>query len=124
MWVDLPGIARYEQELAFFCADERLRLRFPPPLLRHAPTVLEREGGDAGASRSWRAEETVSYDEAFRRELVEWSDAIREERPPHTPGEDELRDVALAQSVIRCLVGGRLVPAPSAPEGHEARAIH
>ena len=124
MWVDLPGMARYDQELAFFASDERLRLRFPSPFLRHAPTLLEREGGSPATSSSWRTEDTVSYDEAFRRELVEWSEAVERGRAPLTPGDDGLRDVALAESIVACLVQGRKVAAPTSPEGHEARALH
>jgi predicted dehydrogenase len=122
MWVDLPGIARYEQELAFFAPEERLRLRFPSPFLRSAPTELHREGGEVGTTHSWRSVETVSYDEAFRRELVEWADAIRTGRLPRTHGEDGLRDVALAQAIIRCAAEGRPVPAPTSLE-HAPRAL-
>jgi predicted dehydrogenase len=123
-WIDLPGIARYEQELAFFAPDERLRLRFPSPFLRSAPTILEREGGTPGTARSWATQEVVSYDEAFKRELVEWAGAIREGRPARTAGEDGLRDVALAQSIVRAAVDGRPVPTPSEPEARAARALH
>src|SRR4029453_136972 len=33
-WVDLPGVARYEQELAFYANDSRATLIFPSPFLR------------------------------------------------------------------------------------------
>src|SRR5262249_47106529 len=39
-WVDLPGIARYEMELAFYAPDRRLTPSFPSPFLRTMPTLL------------------------------------------------------------------------------------
>ena len=45
-WVDLPGIARYAMEFAFYAPQSRLTLAFPSPFLRSAPTLLTREGGE------------------------------------------------------------------------------
>jgi predicted dehydrogenase len=118
-WVDLPGIARYGQELAFFAPDRRATLSFPSPFLRSEPTTLVLEGGDAGSSRSWQTVETVSYEEAFKRELVEFHAACSEGRDPRTPGEDGLRDVALCQAVVRAFVDGRPVDRPSEPAAAE-----
>lgn len=106
-WVDLPGIPRYEQELAFFGANDRAILTFPSPFLRNMPTRLLLEGGEPGSSSSWRTEHTVSYDEAFKRELVELHTAIVEEREPRTPGLDGLRDVALCGAIAASAADGR-----------------
>ena len=81
-WVDLPGMARYQQEWAFFGLDRRARLVFPSPYLRNAPTSLYVEEGEAGTVRSSERLHVESYDEAFRRELVEFHEAIVGERPP------------------------------------------
>jgi predicted dehydrogenase len=116
MWVDLPGIARYHQELAFYAPDERLTLAFPSPFLRSAPTHLHAEGGDAGTASSWETTYTVAYDEAFQRELREFHDAIVEEREPRTTGRDALCDIALAQAIVRCHVERRAVAAPTRSE--------
>ena len=124
MWVDLPGIARYEGELAFFAPNERLAVRFPSPFLRSMPTQLVREGGEPGTAAAWQTVETVSYEEAFKRELVEFHAAIAEEREPRTSGADALRDVALAEALIRSIVDARPVLYPTAYEEHETRALH
>ena len=76
MWIDLPGIARYEQDWSFYAPDRRATLRFPSPLLRNAPTELVVEGGRPGTTESWRTERTVSYAEAFKRELEAFHEAI------------------------------------------------
>lgn len=106
-WVDLPGIAHYEQELAFYAADARSRLVFPSPFLRSMPTRLVLEGGVEGASSSWRTEHIASYEEAFKRELLELHAAITEDREPRTPGTDALRDVALCTAIASAADDGR-----------------
>jgi predicted dehydrogenase len=112
-WVDLPGIARYEQELSFYGVDERARLVFPSPFLRSMPTRLVLEGGTAGTSSSWRTEHTASYEEAFKRELLELHAAITEDREPRTPGTDGVRDVALCLAIAHTAADGRPRPRPT-----------
>jgi predicted dehydrogenase len=124
MWVDLPGIARYEQELAFYAPNERLSLFFPSPFLRSMPTRLVLEGGEIGTSASWQTVKTVSYEEAFKLELVEFHACVVEDREPRTPGQDGLRDVALAQAIIRCYAEGRPLPSPTLLEEIENRPLH
>ena len=99
-WVDLPGIARYEMELAFYAPDLRLTLSMPSPFLRSAPTLLVTEAGEAGTARSWRTEEVTSYAESFREELVHFHDCVSTGRAPVTSGEDALRDIALCERIV------------------------
>jgi predicted dehydrogenase len=100
-WVDLPGIARYRQELCFYAPAQRLTLELPSPFLRSMPSRLLLEGGDVETARSWEREETISYEEAFKRELVEFSECIRTGREPRTSGEDGVRDLRVAEAVAR-----------------------
>ena len=104
-WVSLPGIARYHQELAFYAPSQRLTLQLPSPFLRSMPSRLIVEGGNAGTARSWQRDEVVSYDEAFKRELVEFADCIATGCEPRTSAADGLRDVRLAETVARADVG-------------------
>jgi predicted dehydrogenase len=106
-WVSLPGIARYSQELAFYAPTQRLTLRLPSPFLRNMPSRLIAEGGEAGTAMSWERDEIVSYDEAFKRELVEFADCISSGRAPRTPPADGLRDVRLAEAIARADAAGR-----------------
>jgi len=100
-WVALPGIARYRQELAFYAPAQRLMLELPSPFLRSMPSRLIVEAGDPGTSRSWKHEEIVSYEEAFKRELVEFSECITRGRDARTSGADGLRDIRLAEAIAR-----------------------
>jgi predicted dehydrogenase len=99
-WVDLPGIARYEMEFAFYAPERRLTLSFPSPFLRSMPTRLTIEGGEVGGPRSWSTTEVVSYEEAFKRELVAFHDYVTADRDPLTPGIDGLRDIALCEAAV------------------------
>jgi predicted dehydrogenase len=99
-WIDLPGIARYAQDWSFYGPDRRATLEFPSPLLRSLPTRLVVEDGDSGGVASRRTEHVVSYEEAFKRALLEFHAAIAEDRAPRTPGEDGLRDVALCRDIV------------------------
>jgi predicted dehydrogenase len=99
-WVDLPGIARYEMELAFYAPDRRLTLSFPSPFLRSMPTLLHIEGGEPPSPRAWRNEQVVSYAESFKEELIHFHDCITGGRAPLTSGEDALRDIALSEAII------------------------
>ena len=114
LWVDLPGLARYEQDWAFFAPNARATLRFPSPFLRNVPTmlILEEEGVAPAGSR--HVEELVSYDEAFRLELLEFRACISEGRPPRTGGADALRDLALCRSIVEAHRTGAAVDAPTA----------
>jgi predicted dehydrogenase len=100
-WVDLPGIARYRQEFAFYAPDQRFTLELPSPFLRSMPSRLFVEGGRSGTSHSWVREEIVSYDEAFKRELVEFADCVQSGREPRTSASDGLADIRLCEAVAR-----------------------
>ncbi len=113
-WVDLPGIAHYRQELAFYAPDGRITLTLPSPFLRNTPGVVTVEGGEPGTPHAWRREEVVAYDEAFKRELIAFHDAIVNGVEPRTPGTDGLRDVLLCEAVARVHLSGEPAIEPTA----------
>ena len=100
-WVDLPGIARYKQAFAFYAPDRRLTLELPSPFLRSMPSRLIVEGGEPGTADAWEQEEIVSFEEAFKRELIEFADCIATGREPRTSGHDGLRDLMLCEAIAR-----------------------
>ena len=112
-WIDLPGIARYQMELAFYAPDRRITLSFPSPFLRSAPTLISIETGDPGSAQSSASDEVTSYDSSFKRELIAFHDAIVLGLPVATPGRDAMRDIALCQAIIECARTGRPVDRPT-----------
>jgi predicted dehydrogenase len=113
MWVDLPALPRYEQDWTFLAPNARATLTFPSPFLRNVPTMLVLEEGGVEPAGSRRVEELVSYDEAFRRELLEFHSSIVEGRPPLTNGDDALRDIALCRSIVEAHRTGAAIDAPT-----------
>jgi predicted dehydrogenase len=107
------GMARYRQELEFVGMERRLILTLPSPFLRAMPSQFAIEGGDKTTPHSWRTIETLSYEEAFRRELVEFADCIRSGREPRTNVIDALHDVALCAAIADCHQTREPVEAPS-----------
>ena len=99
-WVDLPGIARYSMEFAFYSPERRLTLSFPSPFLRSMPTLLVTEDGVAKSPRSSRSEEITSYRESFKEELIHFHDCATSGREPVTSGRDTIRDIALCEAIV------------------------
>jgi predicted dehydrogenase len=116
-WVQLPGIARFEQEVAVHTPDRRLTLSFPSPFLRNMPTRIIEVSGEPDTASSWRREEVVGYDEPFRRELEAFHRAVTEGEQPRTDGIDGTRDVALCQAIVRSFVTGVPVADPTVLAG-------
>jgi predicted dehydrogenase len=107
-WVNLmDGVAQYRQEFSFFSPQQRATLNFPSPFLRNMPTELVLEGGSTETSRAWRTAERISYESAFKRELLEFYDCVTNNRAPRTTAEDAVGDVALCQAIIAAHNGAR-----------------
>jgi predicted dehydrogenase len=100
MWVDLPEIARYQMEFAFYSPTRRMTLQFPSPFLRSAPTLFIDETGTPRYAETQRSEEIVSYEESFKQELMHFYDCVTKGEKPVTSAEDSLRDIALCASVV------------------------
>jgi predicted dehydrogenase len=107
-WVNLmDGVAQYRQEFSFFSPQQRASLVFPSPFLRNMPTELVLAGGSTDSPAAWRTAERVSYESAFKRELLEFYDCVTQDRAPRTTAEDAVRDVALCQAIIAAQAGTR-----------------
>lgn len=112
-WVDLPGIARYVQELSFLAPARRATLSFSSPFLRGTPNELVLEGGEAGTARAWRTSERTSFEDAFELELIEFHECVSTGREPRTDGADGLRDVALCAAIARATATGGRIERPT-----------
>jgi predicted dehydrogenase len=123
-WVDLPGIARYSMEFAFYSPERRLTLSFPSPFLRSMPTLLASEDGEAKSPRSSRTEEITSFRESFKEELIHFHDCITTGRQPVTSGADSLHDMALCESVVAVHRSRTALDRPSQPVVVAARREH
>ena len=112
-WVDTPGMTRYSMEFVMMASDGRVTLSFPSPYLRNAPTALSVEGGEPGATSSWRRDEVTSFESGFKEELIAFYDAVTTGARIPTDGEDSVHDIAMCQAIIRCVQTGRPVENPT-----------
>jgi predicted dehydrogenase len=123
-WVDLPGIARYSMEFAFYSPERRLTLSFPSPFLRSMPTLLVSEEGEAKSPHSSRTEEITSFRESFKEELIHFHDCITTGRQPVTSGSDSLHDIALCESIVAVHRSREAQDHPSRPATAAASREH
>lgn len=103
-WVSVPGVRSYEETVRFVGSDERVSLVFPSPYLRHFPTPLriQKMHGEELVEES----RTVSYEEAFRAELVEFASAVRKGEAPETSVADALADARWIQQIAAAFRAG------------------
>ncbi len=120
-WVDLPAIARYSMEFAFYSPERRLTLSFPSPFLRSMPTLLVSEDGSARSPQSTRTEEITSYRESFKEELIHFHDCAVNGKQPVTSGRDALLDVALCAAVVEVHAARAPRERPSEPAAAATR---
>jgi predicted dehydrogenase len=97
----------WDEWLAAYGVREQLRVEFPNPYVRYAPTVLRIREAD-GTSAAERVV-PVSFESAFRREWLHFADCIRTGTAPRTPLSGGAADLELAHAIIVAL--------PSRPEG-------
>jgi len=91
----------WDEWLAVYGTAEELRLEFPNPYVRYAPSVLRRRVPDAGSAAEHVV--TVSHDSSFRREWRHFADCIHGDATPRTPLADGLTDLELAVAIIQAL---------------------
>src|SRR5438094_2342160 len=115
-WVDLPDIARYSLEFAFYSPERRVTLAFPSPFLRSMPTLFISEDGQRRSPRASRTEEVASYQESFKEELVHFHDCVTNSTQPTTSGADALHDIALCEAVVAVHRGRHPREHPSQPD--------
>jgi predicted dehydrogenase len=102
-------------EFAFYSPHRRLTLSFPSPFLRSMPTLLVSEDGESKSPRSSRTEETTSFNESFKEELIHFHDCVTSGREPVTSGRDALHDIALCEAVVAVHRSRRPRERPSEP---------
>lgn len=112
-WVDLPGLAHYDQEISLFSPTQRLGLSFPSPFLRNARTALRSEGGSPDGSDAWERTEYASHEASFKRELIEFHECVTTRRTPRTDARDAARDISLCEAFVRAAVDGKPQCAPT-----------
>jgi predicted dehydrogenase len=103
-WTLIPYLKDYSQTFAFHGSEEFVRITFPSPYLQNAPTHVDlarMEGSELAETHL-----TVSYEEAFKRELLEFSDCVRSGRPPRTTAVGFRQDLEVLTEIARTFPAG------------------
>lgn len=94
----LPDLKDYREEYAFYGNHERVTLQFPSPYLRNFPSPVIVQGGEG--ELAWEKHVIVSYDEAFRREILSFYDNVRQHQVPATTITDAVQHLRFIQQLI------------------------
>lgn len=97
-WQYLPYLKDYREEYAFFGSHERVYFTLPSPYFRNFPSPVTVQGHDG--ELAWEKRIVVSYEEAFRNELLAFYDNVREQRQPASSVEDALKHARFIQQII------------------------
>lgn len=99
VWSLLPYLKHYTETFSFHASDGRVLIRFPSPYLRNEPTLVDVERMHGEELQVTRL--TASYEEAFKRELLELDDCIRSGRPPRTDAPGFRQDLEVLTEIAR-----------------------
>ncbi len=97
-WHYLSHLKDYREEYAFYGNFERVTLQLPSPYFRNFPSPVIVQGGEG--ELSWEKRVTVSYDEAFRNEMLAFYDNVIHHKTPVTSVQDALKHQRFIQQVI------------------------
>lgn len=100
--------AGWEEGIEVLFERGRLRLRFPPPLLRNVPARIELEHVDGEGAVTQPA---VPWSWAFRRQAEAFVADVRNGREPSASGRDSLADMDLIETMWRKAIALGNVPA-------------
>jgi len=97
----LPDLAHYEETVAYYGKEERVRLVFPSPFFRNVPTPVVVEGMEDG--KPFEKTVIASMKEAFKEEMLHFADCVNQGKPPITTPEEARGDVALLHKIFHAI---------------------
>ena len=101
-WTLVPHLKNYSQTFSFHGSDARVDIRFPSPYLRNAPTHVDLERMHGDELEQTRL--TVSYEEAFKQELLEFHACMQTGGNPRTDAAGFRQDLDVLTGIARQLV--------------------
>lgn len=116
-WTYLDEVRDYFEEIAVMAPDERVRIQFPSPFLKHWPTPVVRQHMEDGVLLESRIQ--VSYDEAFQEELRAFHTCVVTGEAPLTTVADARADIACLQQIFAAMqpegLGGEALRSVAVP---------
>lgn len=90
----------FDEELTAYGLNQTITVKFPHPYIRNCPTLIRVIENDNG--KISEKEISVSYDEAFRNELLHFHACITEKKVPETHIGEGKRDIELLSQIFEC----------------------
>lgn len=97
-WHFLSHVKDYREEYAFYGNHDRVILQFPSPYLKNAPSPVIVQGGDG--ELAWEKRVIVSYDEAFRNELLAFYESVVHGKVHRSPITEAVEHMTTLQHII------------------------
>ncbi|NRN27051.1 Gfo/Idh/MocA family protein [Photorhabdus heterorhabditis] len=97
-WSYLSGVRNYVEELSIHSDCERIKVKFSSPFLKNVPTIVSQEYMQEGALITSEVE--VSYDNAFKEELLSFYQCVTTNKSVTTDVLDAKADIKLLQSIL------------------------
>ncbi len=97
-WHYLSHLKDYREEYCFFGNFERVTFQLPSPYFLNFPSPVIVQGCEG--ELTWEKRVIVSYDEAFRNELLAFHENVTQRRTPATTVFDALKHARFIQEVI------------------------
>lgn len=97
-WQFLAYLKDYREEYAFFGNSDRVMLQLPSPYLHSFPSPIIVQGHEG--ELAWEKRVVVSYDEAFRRELLAFYNNVQQNKQPISSVGDALKHARFIQQMI------------------------
>ena len=89
----------FDEELAVFASNKTVKINFPSPFIKNAPTTVDVWTMDQEKAIENRI--IASYEEAFKLELEHFYDCIIHNKHPHTSGYEGRQDIALLIEMVQ-----------------------
>ena len=92
--------AIWDENLTVYSDDANLRLEFPWPYLKNAPSVVHISENYGDGAMPCETSISTSFSEAYRNELHHFHDCIVNDLEPVTSGRDAVNDLRLMRDII------------------------
>ena len=97
-WHFLSHVKAYREEYSFYGNHQRVSFNLPSPYLKNFPSPVTIMGGEG--ELMWEKTVTVSYDEAFRNQLLAFHDNVRNGTQPETNLTEAIEHHEVLQAMI------------------------
>lgn len=91
----------WDEYMEVYSGEKNLRLDFPWPYLKNAPSRLHVSDNVPGTDMARESTISTSFQEAYRTEWQHFHECLEQDKQPMTNGRDAVKDIELMSRIIR-----------------------